>query len=164
MTAFLVAMIGRYGRVGYGPSRVAQMIAEPHFLDGLADLTRVTLAEGGVGGYQRVRDARHSEKRDRGFPKHLGPAFGTKYMYFLTKAQPVKGQEVSPVLDSVVRMWFRRSVDVVAANVEIGGNWGYPERYETYVTTMQARAEERGIPADDIERLIFVSCQAEVGG
>ncbi|STY67940.1 Uncharacterised protein [Micrococcus luteus] len=163
LTAFLAAMVWGYGRVGYGPSRVAKMLAEPRFLDDLAELTRVTLAEGGVAGYQRVRDARYGEPRDRGFLKHLGPAFGTKYIYFLTKAQPVEGQ-VAPVLDSVVRMWFRKNVDDEATNVEIGAGWGYAERYATYVKTMQAWAEKLGIAADDVERLIFASRQAEVGG
>lgn len=163
LTAFLAAMVWGYGRVGYGPSRVARMLAEPRFLDDLAELTRVTLEEGGVAGYQRVRDARYGEPRDRGFLKHLGPAFGTKYIYFLTKAQPVEGQ-VAPVLDSVVRMWFRKNVDAEAANVEIGAGWGYAERYATYVETMQAWAKKLGIAADDVERLIFASRQAEVGG
>lgn len=164
LKAFLAAMIWGYGRVGYGPSRVARMLTEPRFLDDLAELTRVTLEEGGVAGYQRVRDARHGEQRDRGFLKHLGPAFGTKYIYFLTKAQPVEGRGVAPVLDSVVRMWFRKNVDDQATNVEIGDGWGYAERYATYVETMRAWAEELGIAADDVEQLIFVSRQTEVGG
>ena len=37
LTAFLAAMIWGYGRVGYGPSRVAKMLAEPRFLDGLGE-------------------------------------------------------------------------------------------------------------------------------
>lgn len=49
--AFLAAMIWDHSRVGYGPSRVAKMLAEPRFLDDLAELTRVTLEEGGVAGY-----------------------------------------------------------------------------------------------------------------
>lgn len=162
LTAFLAAMIWGYGRVGYGPSRVVKMLAEPGFLDDLAELTRTTLAKGGVAAYERAWEGRFGSGKDRGFLKHLGPAFGTKYIYFLTRAQPVEGQGIAPVLDSVVRMWFRKNAPDV--DVRIGDGWGHADRYETYVKTMLAWEADLGIPADDIERLIFVSREAEVGG
>ncbi|WP_375543711.1 8-oxoguanine DNA glycosylase OGG fold protein [Micrococcus lylae] len=40
--------------------------------------------------------------------KHLGAAFGTKYLYFLTKAQ--RESDIASVLDSVVRAWFAEHV------------------------------------------------------
>lgn len=40
--------------------------------------------------------------------KHLGAAFGTKYLYFLTKAH--RQSDIAPVLDSVVRAWFAEHV------------------------------------------------------
>ena len=87
--------------------------------------------------------------------EHLGAAFGTKYLYFLTKAH--RESDIAPVLDSVVRAWFAEHVKDV--DVRIGGGWTYPDRYRTYVTTMQAWDEELKIPADDVERLIFLEQQ-----
>ncbi|WP_295015859.1 hypothetical protein [uncultured Micrococcus sp.] len=40
--------------------------------------------------------------------EHLGAAFGTKYLYFLTKAH--RESDIAPVLDSVVRAWFAEHV------------------------------------------------------
>ena len=87
--------------------------------------------------------------------KHLGAAFGTKYLYFLTKAH--RESDIAPVLDSVVRAWFAEHVTDV--DVRIGGGWTCPRKYATYVETMQAWGEDLKIPADDVERLIFLQQQ-----
>ena len=45
--AFIAAMVWGYGRVGYGPSRVERIMAQPGFEEQLADVTRITLEQGG---------------------------------------------------------------------------------------------------------------------
>ncbi|KFC53251.1 hypothetical protein GY12_02770 [Micrococcus luteus] len=57
----------------------------------------------------------------------------------------------------MVRAWFAEHVKDI--DVRIGGGWTYPDRYRTYVTTMQAWGEELKIPADDVERRIFLQQQ-----
>ena len=57
----------------------------------------------------------------------------------------------------MVRAWFAEHVKDV--DVRIGGGWTYPRKYATYVETMQAWGEELKIPADDVERLIFLQQQ-----
>lgn len=155
--AFVAAMIWGYGRVGYGPSRVRRIMAEEGFADQLAELTCVTLEEGGPAAFARVWERRKSGTR---FLRHLGGAFGTKYIYVLTKAHPQ--QRIAPILDSVVRAWFAEHAPTV--DVQIGDGWTYPHRYATYVETLQAWGDELGLPADDVERLIFLQREGQTGG
>lgn len=150
--AFIAAMVWGHGRVGYGPSRVERIMAQPGFEEQLADVTRITLEQGGPAAFEHVRQQR---KSGVGCLKHLGAAFGTQYLYFLTKAH--RESDIAPVLDSVVRAWFAEHVKDV--DVRIGGGWTYPRKYATYVETMQAWGEELKIPADDVERLIFLQQQ-----
>mgnify|MGYP001506541208 CR=1 FL=1 len=45
--AFIAAMVWGYGRVGCGPSRGERIMAQPGFEEQLADVTRITLEQGG---------------------------------------------------------------------------------------------------------------------
>lgn len=154
---FVAAMIWGYGRVGYGPRRIRTVMDQEGFEDQLAELTRVTLEQGGPAAFQYVRD----QRKTKGRCLHgLGGAFGTKYICFLTKAHPVQG--ISPVLDSVVRDWFTEHAP--AADIHVGDGWTYPRRYGNYVEIMQAWGRELGIPADEVERLIFLQREGQTGG
>ena len=42
--------------------------------------------------------------------KYLGPAFGTKFLYFLTAAS--NDVDTTPVLDAVIRRWFTKHAEV----------------------------------------------------
>lgn len=155
--AFIVTMVWGYGRVGYGPSRVERIMAQPGFEDQLADVTRITLEQGGPAAFEHIRQQR---KSGAGCFKHLGAAFGTKYLSFLTKAH--RESDIAPVLDSVVRAWFAEHAQDV--DVRIGDGWTYPDRYRTYVEAMQAWGRELGVDADDVERLIFLQQQDATQG
>ena len=155
--AFIATMVWGYGRVGYGPSRVERIMAQPGFEDQLADVTRIALEQGGPAAFEHIRQQR---KTGAGCLKHLGAAFGTKYLSFLTRAH--RGSDIAPVLDSVVRAWFAEHVEDV--DVRIGDGWTYPCKYTTYVETMQAWGKELEIPADDVERLIFLQQQDATQG
>ncbi|MFL0424446.1 hypothetical protein ACH0AC_01515 [Micrococcus luteus] len=149
---FIAAMVWGYGRVGYGPSRVERIMAQPGFEDQLADVTRIALEQGGPAAFEHIRQQR---KTGAGCLEHLGAAFGAKYLSFLTKAH--RGSDIAPVLDSVVRAWFAKHAKDV--DVRIGDGWTYPHRYRMYVETMQKWGEGLKIPADDVERLIFLEQQ-----
>lgn len=75
--AFIAAMVWGYGRVGYGPSRVERIMAQPGFEEQLADVTRITLEQGGPAAFEHIRQQR---KSGAGCLKHLGAAFGTMYL------------------------------------------------------------------------------------
>lgn len=153
--AFVVAMIWGHGPVPYGPYRTQRIMEQSQFSDHLAEVTEATLYRGGIAGYRTVYEHRWlGEHRDPGYLKWLGPAFGTKYLYFLTRAH--RPGEITPVLDDVVRRWFRAYVPQI--NVEIG-DWEHPDRYQAFVETVQEWGAELGIPSDEVEHLIFADQQ-----
>lgn len=159
--AFVVAMIWGYGPVPYGPFRTHRIMARPEFADELAEVTRVAIEHGGVAAYRLVHQRRSEKPGAAGiFLKWLGPAFGTKYIYFITRAN--QHGQVTPVLDEVVRRWF--AINASAANVHIGYQWEHPDRYGNFVDTVHEWGRELGIAADDVEYLIFAQQQASDGG
>lgn len=155
--AFIATMVWGHGRVGYGPSRVERIMAQPGFEEQLADVTRITLEQGGPAAFEHIRQQRKSMA---GCLKHLGAAFGTKYLSFLTKAH--RESDIAPIFDSVVRAWFAEHVKDV--DVRIGDGWTYPRKYATYVETMQAWGDKLDIAPDDVERLIFLQQQDATQG
>ena len=155
--AFIAAMVWGYGRVGYGPSRVERIMAQPGFEEQLADVTRITLEQGGPAAFEHIRQQR---KSGAGCLTHLGAAFGTTHLSFLTKAH--RESDIAPILDSVVRAWFAEHVKDV--DVRIGDGWTYPRKYATYVETMQAWGDKLDIAPDDVERLIFLQQQDATQG
>ena len=119
---FIAAMVWGYGRVGHGPSRVERIMAQPGFEEQLADVTRITLEQGGPAAFEHIRQQR---KSGAGCLKHLGAAFGTKYLYFLTKylyflTKAHRESDIAPVLDSVVRAWFADHVRRGGLGLSVG--------------------------------------------
>ena len=153
-------MIWGHGRVPYGPFRTRRIMSQSGFTEHLADLTRVVLSDGGVAAYRHVWRRRwDGPTRDTGYLKYLGPSFGTKYLYFLTRAH--HADQLTPVLDEVVHRWFRTNAIEVDLRL---GQWGYPSRYQTYVEILTQWGASLEIAADDVEHLIFVQQQATDGG
>ncbi|MEV8355444.1 hypothetical protein [Micrococcus luteus] len=50
--------------------------------------------------------------------EHLGAAFGTTYLSFLTKAH--RESDIAPVFDSVVRAWFAEHVRCGGLGLPVG--------------------------------------------
>lgn len=151
--AFLLAMIWGYGPVGYGPYRTHRVLAEPKTPGRLLEVAQVAQSSGGLAAFNHISMER---KKDRSFLKFLGPAFGTKYIYFLTAA--ITSVETTPVMDAVVRGWFRKNVANVSLNViEWRG-----ESYRVFLDHLRNWARELGegkdfIELDVVEYLIFAS-------
>jgi hypothetical protein len=100
--AFLVAMAWGYGKVGYGPWRTARILQESsHAPDHLARVARRLAERGALDAYGLLA----GECRLRG----LGPAFGTKYLYFCP--QSAAGPQAL-VFDRLVAGWLAEHVDV----------------------------------------------------
>lgn len=151
--AFVVAMIWGFGTVPYGPFRLARIMAAPQFAAHLQELTVAILDGGAVEAYRFAHRRRRTESS---FLKWLGPAFGTKYIYFVS----LGNGEVGPILDEVVRDWFR--VHVSGINLWVG-QWGWPARYEEYAATVSDWGERLGVSAGDVEYLMFAQQQSRDG-
>ncbi|MEV2192033.1 hypothetical protein AB0I02_13720 [Streptomyces phaeochromogenes] len=74
--ALVASYVWGQGRIGYGPHRLKEILAEPT-VDGALAMAGDTLRrEGAVAAYDGLRGA----------VKGLGPAFFTKFLYFLDQA------------------------------------------------------------------------------
>lgn len=151
---FLLAMLWGYGPVGYGPFRTRRILDRPEAASELLEVAREAEQHGGLAAFELV-----ARRREQGvtFLKWLGPAFGTKYIYFLTANDPK--HPPAPVMDSVVNRWFLTHSPECPL---ITDYWHAPS-YETYLASLDRWAEDLGrefqcsIRPDDIEYLIFAS-------
>jgi len=150
--AFLLAMVWGYGPVGYGPFRTMRILEAPHASERLLEVAHVAQTEGGLAAFQHVATKR---KSDSSYLKFLGPAFGTKFLYFVTA--PIAAVETGPVMDAVVARWFRKNVP--GAGISVSGWDG--ESYTSYLEHLRTWSKslvqlgEAPLRLDEVEFLIF---------
>ena len=147
--AFLVVMAWGYGDVGYGPFRVARMLAESP--DAPARLQRAAKALAGSGalaGYEALGDYRVSRL------KWLGPAFGTKFLHFCSPP----GSPPALILDRLVADWIRTNTGVSFNPVP----WR-SHTYRRYVDLLAEWAGELGIESDELETCLFTDEASRTG-
>ena len=131
------------GRTGYGPHRLKEILADPAAADVLAQAGAALRQEGAVAAYRVLS----------GGVKGLGPAFFTKFLYFLDQAMDTSRVPRALILDQrvarVVRAHATRlgadlglpTAAAVAAWTWSDGGWT-PHRYEVYLRWTAAAAEQ----------------------
>jgi hypothetical protein len=147
--AFLVVMAWGYGRVGYGPFRVRRLFDITPTADAQLQGAASKLSERGpVPAYAFLGD--------KGVPRlpRLGPAFGTKFLYFCSPA----GSRPALILDRLVAGWLRQNTGLLLYEAR----WSV-WTYQRYLKVMFGWADELGIAADELEGCIF-SQQAGLAG
>lgn len=158
-TSFIAAMIWGYGQVGYGPYRTERVLTESK--DAVASLVDIAdiaqnPTQGGLRAFESIAANRMSSPS--GYLKYLGPAFGTKFLYFLTKA--TDDVDTTPVMDALVAKWFRQHAPEVKRFKLSSWN---SSSYETYLASLRSWADELAqlrpgsepLDLDDVELLIF---------
>ena len=95
---FIASQVWGYGRVGYGPFRLGEALADPR-LAAVLSSTRALLRNG------RTTDAFRELCVTHELP-WVGTAFGTKFMHF---ADPTGS---ALILDSVVACWLRQHTGI----------------------------------------------------
>lgn len=150
---FLLAMLWGYGLVGYGPFRTRRIMDRPEAVAELLEVAQVAQRDGGLAAFQLIADRRSGGTKS--FLKWLGPAFGTKYIYFLTaKSNPEKP---APVMDAVVYRWFRKHSPDRKVRVDF---WHTPS-YKQFLDCLEEWAFDitqqfgQEVRLDDVEYLIF---------
>ncbi len=140
MRALLVTMAWGYGRLGYGPFRVQRILATtPDAGERLQRAACELLDRGPVPAYRRLGDHGRSEL------PFLGPAFGTKFLYFCLP--PGRG---ALILDQVVANWLRAQAGLSLNQVR----WS-SQTYARYLGTMAGWADQLSVTADELETCIF---------
>jgi hypothetical protein len=140
LRAFLVTMTWGYGRLGYGPFRVQRILATtPETGERLQQAARELLDHGPVQAYRRLGD------HGIGQLPFLGPAFGTKFLYFCSPPGPG-----ALILDRLVADWLRAQAGLSLSQVR----WS-SQTYDRYLATMSGWAGQLSVTADELETCIF---------
>ncbi|MGA5166635.1 MULTISPECIES: hypothetical protein [Streptomyces] len=141
--ALVASYVWGQGRTGYGPHRLAEILAGPGVADAVAHADRHLGEAGAVAAYQALR----------GTVKGLGPAFFTKLLYFLDRRPHTPGgapralildQRVARVLRVHAARVGRESGVPDAADVAawIWSDTGWTShRYAVYLRFMTAAAD-----------------------
>jgi len=138
-----------FGRVGYGPYRVGQMLeGAPHAKSTLQRAATLLASGNAVGAYRVFGD------RGVAALHGLGLAFGTKYLYFCSPA----GGSGALILDRLAAVWLAKHAGVRLNQVR----WS-SRTYAKYLSMMFGWADELKITGDAIESVIFQH-QAKLAG
>ena len=135
-----------FGRVGYGAYRVGLMLATPHARDTLHQTVRVLHQSGALPAYDALGRAKL---------RMLGPAFGTKFLFF---AQASGARPRALIHDEAVSTWLARHTSVGVATTA----WIAP-KYERYLAILHDWAGQLGIEPEAVELCVFRSMAAERG-
>lgn len=132
---FIASQVWGYGRVGYGPFRLGEALADPR-LAAVLSSTRALLRDGRTTDAFRELCVAHELPR-------VGTAFGTKFLHF---ADPTGS---ALILDSVVAGWLRQHTGIRLRCLR-------DEReYVTWLALATSWAAEAGTTPERIELLLF---------
>lgn len=146
--AILAVMAWGYGNVGYGPWRTGRILQiNAVATSRLAEVAATLASEGAVVAYQLLANS------DR--LKGLGPAFGTKYLFFCPQ---LSSDRPALILDRLVASWIRDYSDLDVNEVL----WS-TRTYQRYLEQMWAWAEVLDVSPDVLEERIFVDEARELG-
>lgn len=140
-SAFITAMAWGYGDRGYGRYRTNRVLANPQAADRLCAVAKTLADEGALAAYRRLATA--DDLRLHG----LGPAFGTKYLYF---CQSPTARPRALILDALVARWLRE-----AGLLEVDPVPWSTGTYGRYLGTMHDWAAELETSADTLELAMF---------
>jgi|GEM_PF-1523608 hypothetical protein len=142
--AFLVSRAWGEGMNGYGATRALDIFdLNPEVSGALLNVSRVLRDAGPAAAYEAMSNAAKSRL------KKLGPAFGTKYLYF---SQPEGQRPRALIHDAQIAKWFR-----ARAGTSLGSEEWSPPIYMEYLRTMHDWARELDCEPDDLEMCIFRS-------
>lgn len=132
--AFVVSMIWGHGTSGYGPYRTASVLtgtrppasadASPGVLGRLATSVETARGAGAAAGYRYLNNR-------PGKISGLGPAFLTKWLYFVTARGDAESPTAAPVLDALVIRWLGSHSDLALRA-------GRTDDYARYIETLSA--------------------------
>lgn len=137
---FLASMAWGFGRVGYGRYRVRKILDEnPMIGSHLLSASRAMQEGSPLAGYQALASAHRV--------KHLGPVFGTKFLFFASRRSAR-----ALILDDVVSGWLAEKCDVRRNATR----WS-TKTYSGYLADMEHWAAACNVDPQTLEMVIFMN-------
>lgn len=140
VTLFLAAMVWGYGRVGYGPERVGEMVRAAGAE--LAPRLERQREAARCGPAEAWTSFRSTDRLIR-----FGPAFASKYAYFAAFESTTDG--VKPLIVDINTSWGIWDLVKLPQSVEL------KTTYVQYVEAAHHWAEQRNWRADEVEWALF---------
>ena len=138
LNAFLAVMIWGYANDSRGPYRADEIVSQSNFLNSIKSATELIQN-------RKIEEA--FEALITNGPKHLGTAFGTKYLHFASD----KTDHLRPViLDSLVAKGLSKWSDF-----EINPITAKAEDYVTYLRYLKKHSIDLGLTIEQLEFLLF---------
>lgn len=148
--AFVTAMIWGHGASNYGPFRTADIltaVGDPlranisnAVLDRLHESIQRARHEGAVEGFRYLNNQGHI--------KGLGPAFFTKWLYFVTARGQERSAQAAPVLDQLVTSWLKCEAHIQLRTAKT------PD-YQRYVELLREWGQPHQLTPVEVEERIF---------
>jgi hypothetical protein len=139
---FLSSMIWGYGDVGYGPFRVRKILDNVRIETVLRESLELCRQELPLESYSYMKDNR--------IPG-LGPAFGTKWLYFASL-----GYQEMPIYDSLVAQWMSKNYhDFDFSHRSLSSELWNLKTYSLYFSFVKFHAEYLKISPGEVELVIF---------
>lgn len=148
--AFIACMVWGHGHSGYGPFRTARILSgfskpanqpvDPTVVNRLRTSIDRMQTDGPVDAYRYLNNEGHVA----GF----GPAFFTKWLYFISAADDPYGAQAAPALDQLVTRWLRD-------NAAVSLRYGRTSDYARYVELLDQWGKAHKRTQVQVEEAIF---------
>jgi hypothetical protein len=138
---FTATMIWGYGDVGYGSYRVKKMFNSLDFVRKIENSFSMCQSNEPLAAYSYLSKNRIEQ---------LGPAFGTKWIAFVTPTG-----SPAPIYDSLIGTWFSTFAAADFEGVSLNPEVWSLKTYTSYVLWMSKVAEKHSIKCDDLELVLF---------
>lgn len=148
--AFIGCMIWGHGHTGYGPYRTACILSGSEEPSGkpvdttVVSRLRTSVEQFNTGGSMEAYRYLNNEGHIRG----LGPAFFTKWLYFISAGNTPYGAQAAPVLDDLVTGWLRTHASIPLQQ-------GKTSDYAKYVELLDYWGEAHGRTRVQVEEAII---------
>ena len=138
---FTATMIWGYGDVGYGSYRVKKMFNSLDFVRKIENSFSMCQSNEPLAAYSYLSKNRIEQ---------LGPAFGTKWIAFVTPTG-----SPAPIYDSLIGTWFSTFAAADFEGVSLNPEVWSLKTYTSYFLWMSKVADKHSIKCDDLELVLF---------
>jgi hypothetical protein len=148
LSAFVLSTAWGYGGNGYGPFRAARILsaAGPTAAARLQTAARAVRREGALAGYRALAAPVRL--------KHLGPAFGTKFLFFQSA-----GHDRALIFDQLMSTWLEEN-----CGLRLDATRWSSQTYAEYLRLMRIWAVSLEVEPATLEMAVFTDQATAQGG